>query len=173
MHAGCCLLCGLCPQWQALCVRRCRQHSDHLDQQGGECTGFQMKMLRDMRTAHSLRSIAVGTQPAPVDNALPAPCSADAALPHLLLPWLQAEGILKYTHNDSIQALSYNPITQQLASATASDLGLWSPEQKSVAKHKVSTGCTTAGSTAHRLHSLACSRSPPQPACCAGTGSAS
>jgi aryl-alcohol dehydrogenase-like predicted oxidoreductase len=51
--------------------------------------------------------------------------------------FLQAEGILKYTHNDSIQCLAYNPITQQLASGTASDLGLWSPEQKSVAKHKV------------------------------------
>ena len=52
----------------------------------------------------------------------------------------QAEGILKYTHNDSIQALSYNPVTQQLASATSSDVGLWSPEQKSVAKHKVQGG---------------------------------
>uniref|UniRef100_A0A7S0VDQ0 Intraflagellar transport protein 122 homolog n=1 Tax=Polytomella parva TaxID=51329 RepID=A0A7S0VDQ0_9CHLO len=51
----------------------------------------------------------------------------------------KAEGILKYTHNDSIQCLSYNPVTQQLASATASDVGLWSPEQKSVAKHKIST----------------------------------
>mmetsp|Transcript_5353 Transcript_5353/g.11710 ORF Transcript_5353/g.11710 Transcript_5353/m.11710 type:complete len:1236 (+) Transcript_5353:188-3895(+) len=51
----------------------------------------------------------------------------------------KAEGILKYTHNESIQALSYNPVSQQLASATASDVGLWSPEQKSVAKHKVST----------------------------------
>lgn len=50
---------------------------------------------------------------------------------------LQAEGILKYTHTESIQALAYNPITQQLASATAGDVGLWSPEQKSVAKHKV------------------------------------
>eukprot|EP00741_Cyanophora_paradoxa_P007206 tig00001094_g6972.t1 len=49
----------------------------------------------------------------------------------------KAEGILKYSHNDSIQALSYNPVTQQLASVTASDFGLWSPEQKSVAKHKV------------------------------------
>ncbi|MEW5316653.1 MAG: hypothetical protein WDW38_008010 [Sanguina aurantia] len=49
----------------------------------------------------------------------------------------KAEGILKYTHNESIQCLAYNPITQQLASATASDVGLWSPEQKSVAKHKV------------------------------------
>lgn len=44
---------------------------------------------------------------------------------------------MKYTHNESIQCLAYNPITQQLASATASDVGLWSPEQKSVAKHKV------------------------------------
>lgn len=50
---------------------------------------------------------------------------------------LQAEGILKYTHNDSIQCLAYNPVSQQLASGSASDFGLWSPEQKSVAKHKV------------------------------------
>eukprot|EP00899_Mesostigma_viride_P007013 jgi/Mesvir1/16312/Mv12764-RA.1 len=49
----------------------------------------------------------------------------------------KAEGILKYNHNDSVQCLTYNPITQQLLSATASDFGLWSPEQKSVAKHKV------------------------------------
>eukprot|EP00240_Pyramimonas_obovata_P000052 CAMPEP_0118949464 /NCGR_PEP_ID=MMETSP1169-20130426/49666_1 /TAXON_ID=36882 /ORGANISM="Pyramimonas obovata, Strain CCMP722" /LENGTH=1253 /DNA_ID=CAMNT_0006896109 /DNA_START=163 /DNA_END=3921 /DNA_ORIENTATION=+ len=51
----------------------------------------------------------------------------------------KAEGILKYQHNDSIQALEYNPVTQQLASATSNDFGLWSPEQKSVAKHKVSS----------------------------------
>jgi hypothetical protein len=62
----------------------------------------------------------------------------------------QAEGILKYTHNDSIQCLDYNPVTQQLASGTASDLGLWSPEQKSVAKHKVrrarhARGCKAKG----------------------------
>ena len=49
----------------------------------------------------------------------------------------KAEGILKYSHNDSIQCLAYNSVTQQLASGTASDFGLWSPEQKSVAKHKV------------------------------------
>ncbi|KAK9811224.1 hypothetical protein WJX72_000251 [[Myrmecia] bisecta] len=50
----------------------------------------------------------------------------------------KAEGILKYTHNDAIQALAYNPVSHQLASATATDFGLWSPEQKSVTKHKVS-----------------------------------
>ena len=51
----------------------------------------------------------------------------------------KCEGILKYSHNDSIQCLSYNPVTQQLASATQSDFGLWSPEQKSVQKFKVSS----------------------------------
>jgi len=49
----------------------------------------------------------------------------------------KAEGILKYSHNDSIQCMAYNPVTQQLASGTVGDFGLWSPEQKSVAKHKV------------------------------------
>ncbi|XP_056380930.1 intraflagellar transport protein 122 homolog isoform X1 [Hyla sarda] len=52
------------------------------------------------------------------------------------------EGILKYTHNDSIQCVSYNPVTHQLASCSSSDFGLWSPEQKSVSKHKVSSKIT-------------------------------
>eukprot|EP00794_Sanderia_malayensis_P006236 gene6236-6953_t len=52
------------------------------------------------------------------------------------------EGILKYTHNDAIQCLAYNPTTQTLASCTSSDFGLWSPEQKSVAKHKVPSKVT-------------------------------
>lgn len=56
---------------------------------------------------------------------------------------VQCEGILKYSHNDSIQCLAYNPITQQLASATATDFGLWSPEQKSVQKFKVSAKVST------------------------------
>jgi len=50
----------------------------------------------------------------------------------------KAEGILKYSHNDAIQCLEYNPVSQQLASATATEFGLWSPEQKAVAKHKTS-----------------------------------
>lgn len=59
----------------------------------------------------------------------------------------KCEGILKYSHNDSIQCLSYNPVTQQLASATASDFGLWSPEQKSVQKFKVSAKVLSASWT--------------------------
>ena len=47
-----------------------------------------------------------------------------------------AEGILKYTHGDAIQCLVYNPVAHSLASATASDIGLWSPAQKAVTKHK-------------------------------------
>ena len=50
---------------------------------------------------------------------------------------VQAEGVVKYSHNDSVQVLAYNPLSQQLASGTASDFGLWSPELKHVAKHKV------------------------------------
>ncbi|XP_070348954.1 intraflagellar transport protein 122 homolog isoform X3 [Equus asinus] len=52
------------------------------------------------------------------------------------------EGILKYTHNDSIQCVSYNPVTHQLASCSSNDFGLWSPEQKSVSKHKSSSKIT-------------------------------
>lgn len=33
------------------------------------------------------------------------------------------EGILKYSHTDSIQCMAYNPVTNQLASCTASDFG--------------------------------------------------
>uniref|UniRef100_A0A452ICL5 Intraflagellar transport protein 122 homolog n=1 Tax=Gopherus agassizii TaxID=38772 RepID=A0A452ICL5_9SAUR len=45
------------------------------------------------------------------------------------------EGILKYTHNDSIQCVSYNPVTHQLASFS------W-VFQKSVSKHKSSSKIT-------------------------------
>jgi intraflagellar transport protein 122 len=64
----------------------------------------------------------------------------------------KAEGILKYNHNESIQCLAYNPVTQQLASGTASDLGLWSPEQKSVSKHKVSAKILSMSWTNDGLH---------------------
>ena len=59
----------------------------------------------------------------------------------------KAEGILKYCHNEAIQKLVYNPVTQQLASATSSDFGLWSPEKKQVAKHKVKDRVLTASWT--------------------------
>lgn len=64
----------------------------------------------------------------------------------------KAEGILKYNHNESIQCLSYNPVTQQLASGTSVDLGLWSAEQKSVSKHKVSSKILAMSWTNDGLH---------------------
>ncbi|XP_047231426.1 intraflagellar transport protein 122 homolog isoform X2 [Girardinichthys multiradiatus] len=57
------------------------------------------------------------------------------------------EGILRYTHNDAIQCVAYNPITHQLASCSSGDFGLWSPEQKSVNKNKVSSRITCCGWT--------------------------
>ena len=44
------------------------------------------------------------------------------------------QGLLKFTHSSTIQALAYNPVTQQLASASQTDFGLWSPEVRSVPK---------------------------------------
>ncbi|XP_054168644.1 intraflagellar transport protein 122 homolog [Oppia nitens] len=48
------------------------------------------------------------------------------------------EGILKYSHNEAIRCIEYNPLSHQLVSCTASDFGLWSPEQKAVTKQKIS-----------------------------------
>nr|XP_034962439.1 intraflagellar transport protein 122 homolog isoform X2 [Zootoca vivipara] len=68
---------------------------------------------------------------------------ASGAADKTVIIWTsKLEGILKYTHNDSIQSVSYNPVTHQLASCSSSDFGLWSPEQKSVNKHKVSNKIT-------------------------------
>ena len=47
-----------------------------------------------------------------------------------------------FSHNDPIQCLAYNPVSLQLASCACTDFGLWSPEQKSVAKHKVNSRVT-------------------------------
>ncbi|XP_054629542.1 intraflagellar transport protein 122 homolog isoform X3 [Dunckerocampus dactyliophorus] len=65
------------------------------------------------------------------------------------------EGILKYTHYDSIQCVAYNPVTHQLASCSSGDFGLWSPEQKSVNKHKVSSKITCCGDEQHDILAVA------------------
>ena len=86
---------------------------------------------------------AQGTDPTPSSRARRfASGGADKAV----IIWThRAEGILKYMHQDTIQCVAYNPVTQVLASATATDFGFWSPDQKSVAKHKV---CTYARASA-------------------------
>ncbi|KAI8925767.1 hypothetical protein BC831DRAFT_459392 [Entophlyctis helioformis] len=40
------------------------------------------------------------------------------------------EGVLKYSHGDSIQSLSQNPVTGLVLSCTCSDFGLWAPDVK-------------------------------------------
>ncbi|NXR69437.1 IF122 protein, partial [Rhadina sibilatrix] len=66
----------------------------------------------------------------------------EALLACVIIWTSKLEGILKYTHNDPIQCVSYNPLTHQLASCSSGDFGLWSPEQKSVSKHKTSCKIT-------------------------------
>ncbi|XP_074605343.1 intraflagellar transport protein Oseg1 [Brevipalpus obovatus] len=63
------------------------------------------------------------------------------------------EGILKYSHNDSIRCLEFNPVSGQLASCTNNDFGIWSPEQKSVVKHKISSqiNCCSWSNDGHHL----------------------
>jgi intraflagellar transport protein 122 len=47
--------------------------------------------------------------------------------------------LLKFTHTTTIQALAYNSVTQQLASGSEVDFGLWSPEVRSVPKRPVTS----------------------------------
>ncbi|XP_043287356.1 intraflagellar transport protein 122 homolog isoform X2 [Venturia canescens] len=46
------------------------------------------------------------------------------------------EGILKYSHNDAVQSMQFNPVSHQLLSCSISDMAFWSSEQKAVQKHK-------------------------------------
>lgn len=46
------------------------------------------------------------------------------------------EGILKYSHNEAVQCMQFNPVSHQLFSCSISDIAFWSTEQKAVQKHK-------------------------------------
>lgn len=49
----------------------------------------------------------------------------------------QGEAIVKYTHNEAIQALAFSPTSGQLVSCSTSDIGLWSPDSASVNKIRI------------------------------------
>lgn len=53
----------------------------------------------------------------------------------------EGQGLLKYTHNDKIQALSFNPVLQTLASCSQIDFGLWMSDGQSVNKTKTPARC--------------------------------
>ena len=37
----------------------------------------------------------------------------------------EGQGLLKYSHNDKIQCVAFNPVLQTLASCTSTDFGMW------------------------------------------------
>nr|CAG4716983.1 unnamed protein product [Naegleria fowleri] len=49
------------------------------------------------------------------------------------------EGKLKYSHNDSIQCVAFNPSTNQLLSCACSDFAIWSQDEKEIQKTKVNS----------------------------------
>ncbi|CAM9229049.1 unnamed protein product [Ascophyllum nodosum] len=63
-----------------------------------------------------------------------------------------AEGVLKYTHNESIIRLAYSSGTSKLASCTQLDFGIWGRDQNSVAKHKVHAKILSVGWSSDGLH---------------------
>ncbi|KAI8907280.1 WD40-repeat-containing domain protein [Gorgonomyces haynaldii] len=64
----------------------------------------------------------------------------------------QMDGVLKYTHNDTIQSLNTNPASGVLLSCTGSDYGIWSPDVKNVPKTKVPARICSSSWTRDGLH---------------------
>ncbi|XP_017129587.1 intraflagellar transport protein 122 homolog [Drosophila elegans] len=71
---------------------------------------------------------------------------ASGASDKMVIVWSpQLEGLLKYSHGDSIQCMSFNPVSHHLASCSLSDFAFWSADQKAVQKYKISArvnGCS-------------------------------
>ncbi|KAG6442846.1 hypothetical protein O3G_MSEX002539 [Manduca sexta] len=69
------------------------------------------------------------------------------------------EGILKYSHSESIQCIAYNPVTFHLASCAVSDFAFWSTDVKAVQKYRVSgriTSCAWSHNGQYLAIGLAC-----------------
>ncbi|XP_055378562.1 intraflagellar transport protein 122 homolog [Condylostylus longicornis] len=57
------------------------------------------------------------------------------------------EGLLKYSHGDTIQCMAFNPVSHQLVSCSSSDFAFWSAEQKAVQKYKIVSKVNTCSWT--------------------------
>jgi intraflagellar transport protein 122 len=53
----------------------------------------------------------------------------------------EGAGLLKYTHNDKVQSLAFNPVLSTLASCSTVDFGLWMSDGQSVNKNKTGARC--------------------------------
>ena len=67
---------------------------------------------------------------------------ASGGADHNVIVWsAEGVGLLKYSHSNKIQCLSFNPVLQSLASCTDNDFGLWQTEEKNVNKYPTKVKC--------------------------------
>ncbi|KAG5465400.1 hypothetical protein CUR178_00103 [Leishmania enriettii] len=75
-----------------------------------------------------------------VDYAYDGKSFASGGADRTVIVWSsKGEGIVKYQHKESIQALAHNPVSSHVASVSSIDWGLWSPEQPKVSKYPLSS----------------------------------
>jgi FOG: WD40 repeat len=56
----------------------------------------------------------------------------------------EGTGILKFTHDSSIQVVAFNPLQQLLVSCSSHDIGFWSPRNQGVKKNKIDSKVLSA-----------------------------
>lgn len=94
-----------------------------------------MYQVSDGKLLHSLKG---HKEPVTVVTALANGGLASGSADKTVIIWSpKFEGVLKYSHSYSIQALEQDNLSGILVSGTAGDFGLWSADKKAVAKNKV------------------------------------
>lgn len=56
----------------------------------------------------------------------------------------EGTGVLKFTHDSSIQVVAFNPLQQLLVSCSSHDIGFWSPRNQGVKKNKIGSKVLSA-----------------------------